>query len=174
MHKSKKSQTFFLNRPVNRNKVAVMATEIKNVSVTAKDVKFRWLWHAGTRRYYYDVGMLADGTLYNRSGYPEDILRPIVLEAIEQRKIKRSEAAKKAGKTRAIRREKLIYEIVEKLNLGHKYGPRPHCIICKTALTDEQSIARGIGPECWQHVLARMTLTSNRQPQQAEMEMANN
>jgi hypothetical protein len=33
-------------------------------------------------------------------------------------------------------------------------GPRGHCYVCGRNLTDLESINRGIGSECWQHVLS--------------------
>jgi hypothetical protein len=108
---------------------------------------------------YYKVGLNGDGTLHNPNGYPEDIVLPLVMAAIEKRKKRRSESAKKAAQTRAIRLERKVYEVVQKLRLGHKYGPRTTCIICSTGLGDQQSIERGIGSDCWQQVMKSMTQT---------------
>jgi hypothetical protein len=104
-----------------------------------------------------DVGILADGTLFNPNGYPEDVVRSAVLAAIEDGKKRRSDAAKKAGVTRAIRMKRRVYEVVQKLGLGHKYGPRASCYICGKGLGDQQSIGRGIGSDCWQEVMKVMT-----------------
>jgi hypothetical protein len=125
--------------------------------MTPKDIKFSWIRAPKPYRVLYKVGILADGALHNPNGYPEDIVRSAVLEAIERQKKRRSDSAKKAAKTRAIRMEKLVYEVVQKLKLGHKYGPASHCILCKTALGDPESIERGIGSDCWQRVLKAMT-----------------
>jgi hypothetical protein len=36
---------------------------------------------------------------------------------------------------------------------GHTVGPRHRCAVCSRALCDSQSIARGVGSECWQGVM---------------------
>lgn len=124
-----------------------------------KDMKYRYLYPATplpnvpTMR---DVGILADGTLHNPNGYPEDVVRASVLAAIEQERDSRSQAAKKAAVTRSIRRKRKIYETVRKLGLGHKFGPRTHCMLCNTEMSDPESIDRGIGSDCWQDVMQAM------------------
>lgn len=129
--------------------------------LATKGIKYRWVRKPGARftggDVLYDVGILADGTLHNPKGYPEDIVRAAVLEAVERGKKRRSDAAKKGTQTRAIRMEKKVYEVVQKLRLGHKYGPRANCIICEKELGDQQSIERGIGSDCWQRVMNAMT-----------------
>jgi len=37
---------------------------------------------------------------------------------------------------------------------GRGIGERQHCHICGKELSDPVSIARGIGPECWQDILS--------------------
>jgi hypothetical protein len=32
-------------------------------------------------------------------------------------------------------------------------GPREKCAICKKTLTDQTSVSRGVGPECWSHIV---------------------
>jgi hypothetical protein len=124
-----------------------------------KSTKYRYLYPATplpnvpTMR---DVGILADGTLHNPNGYPEDVVRASVLVAVERKRERRSQAAKKAASTRAIRRERKIYEIAKKIGLGHKDGPATHCILCNTELGDPQSIGRGIGSDCWQLVMDKI------------------
>jgi Family of unknown function (DUF6011) len=36
---------------------------------------------------------------------------------------------------------------------GDKIDPRNNCVICGRGLDDPQSIARGVGSECWQDVV---------------------
>jgi hypothetical protein len=124
-----------------------------------RDIKYRWVssWHKGTETLLKNVGILADGTLHNPNGYPEDVVRSTILEAIERGKKRRSDAAKKAAVTRGIRLERKVYEVVRQLGLGHKYGPAAICCICGKGLDDPQSIERGIGSDCWQRVMKAMT-----------------
>jgi Family of unknown function (DUF6011) len=119
--------------------------------VTPKDTKYKWVRHGS--QILHQVGILADGTLYNPRGYPDDLVREAVLAANESSRVSRSKAAKKAASTRAARLERLVYKVVQKLKLGHKFGPCTHCVICGKGLDDPVSIERGIGSDCWQRVL---------------------
>jgi hypothetical protein len=115
--------------------------------------RYKWVWQVRGEKVdkLYDVGILADGTLYNPRGYPEDEVRAAVLAADAQCRELRSQAAKKAGETRRRRREKKINTIAQMD--ANKIGPRGNCYICGRGLGDPESIARGIGSECWQDVL---------------------
>src|ERR1700751_3523253 len=118
-----------------------------------RDRKYKWVWVNDGSDRLFDVGILADGTLNNSREYPPEIVRAAVLAANEEWHESRSQAAKKAATTRARRREKKIYAAVQKLRLGHKYGPASNCVICGKGLSDSPSIERGIGSDCWQEVL---------------------
>ena len=100
-----------------------------------------------------DVGILKDGTLHNPRGYPENIVRAAVKRADAQEHEARSNAAKKAAITRARRQERQILAIARRIVANAKIGPRDNCVICSKGLSDQESIERGIGSECWQHVL---------------------
>ena len=136
-----------------------LAKKMRENDTHTKGTKYRYLYpltplaNVPTMR---DVGILADGTLHNPNGYPEDVVRVAVLAAIERKRQRRSESAKKAARTRAIRKEQKVYEVARKLQLGHRYGPTTHCIICNTEMTDPESIERGIGPCCFQLVMAKI------------------
>jgi hypothetical protein len=119
------------------------------------DTKFRWVHNPQGKGYFYDVGILADGTLHNPRRFPDDLVRAAVMAALERKHQRRVAGAKKAAVTRSLRYEKKIYEIVQNLRLGHKYGPSPICVICEKSLSDEESIERGIGPDCWQKWVMR-------------------
>jgi hypothetical protein len=106
---------------------------------------------------YYSVGILADGTLWNPNNYPEDAVRAAVLRAEAKRHQRRSNAAKKAGETRRQRRQEDIWAIAQLIAAKQETGPRRWCYVCGRKLDDRASIARGIGSECWQEVLARLT-----------------
>lgn len=105
----------------------------------------------------YHITLKTDGTLVNPRGYPEEIVR----HAIEYK-------GKQGARTRKSRREKRVHEIAEQLaregkigdpirrrasKLLMELGEKPVCCICDRALTDQESIDRLIGPECWQDVL---------------------
>jgi hypothetical protein len=95
-----------------------------------------------------DVGILEDGSLHNPNGYPEDEVRSAVEAANERRHQRRSKAAKRAAETRRQRKERLVYELVERLKKGGHLQPSTHRIICKRQLDDPESLARGIGRDC--------------------------
>jgi len=70
----------------------------------------------------------------------------------ERERQQREEAIARGVATRAKRREKNFREAVQDLR-DNRLRPGDHCRCCKKALTDPESIARSIGPECWEHVL---------------------
>ena len=121
-----------------------------------RDQKYNWVSCRAAER-FYDVGILADGTLHNPNGYSADEVRAAVLAANERRAARRSEAAKRATKTRIKRQEKKTYFVVDRILTNQPVGPRSNCYICGRGLHDPPSIARGIGSECWQGVLAGIT-----------------
>lgn len=117
--------------------------------------RYKWVYHeTGT---LFDVGILADGTLHNPNGYPEDVVRCAVQAADARRHERHSQAATKAAVTRASRREKKITQAVKRLMAGlaalDDAKPHNNCRICGKSITDADSRLRGIGPECWQDIL---------------------
>jgi hypothetical protein len=109
-----------------------------------------------------DIGIYGDGRLSNPHNYPEDKVRSALCHAGADHEIRRKEGAIQAVETRARRRSKLIYEIGAGILAGRQYGPRSSCCICKKHLTDPPSIERGIGPECWDHVLVAIEHAKDR------------
>jgi hypothetical protein len=109
---------------------------------------------------YRDIGIYADGTLWNPNGYPEEEVRAAVLAADERRKaeqqVRRRAGAVKAVATRRRRHEKRVYETAYRYMREGQLNPSQNCNICGRYLTDEESIGRGIGSECWQGILARI------------------
>jgi hypothetical protein len=101
----------------------------------------------------HHVGILPDGSLHNPNGYPDDVVRAAVLAADARHHTRRSEASKQAAITRRERQERLVYVIAKRIEQGGHFGPRSKCAICRRVLTYPESIARGIGSECWQGVL---------------------
>lgn len=120
-----------------------------------KDKRWRYIHHEGT--YYYSIGILADGTLYNPRGYFEADVRAAIAGAEARATERRREAAKRAAATRKERHDKHVYEVAQRIIDGHRYGPAGNCVVCKKVVTDAASIERGIGSDCWQGVLAFIT-----------------
>jgi hypothetical protein len=104
------------------------------------------------------IGINHDNTLWNPNSYPEDIVRAAVLWADERKRAeitkRRKEGAQQAAKTRKRRHEIKLQTIVNKMLRDESIGPSTHCVLCKKELSDPQSLARGIGSECWQGVLS--------------------
>jgi Family of unknown function (DUF6011) len=114
--------------------------------------RYKWVRQDdGTK--LYSVGILADGSLHNPNGYPNDVVRAAVLAADARRHERRSKAAKAAVETRRERKTKRVDIIARHYKTGGKIGPRKRCYICARHLSDLESINRGIGPECWQDFL---------------------
>ncbi|MGA7324073.1 MAG: DUF6011 domain-containing protein [Rhodomicrobium sp.] len=124
----------------------------------SKSVHFRWIRHKA--EILRDVGFNADGNLHNPNGYPEEIVRVAVSDAIARGKARRKEASAKAIVTRKRRRDNRVHSIAAKFLRNESIGPQHKCCICRRALTDDVSIERGIGSECWQDVLRAMDQTS--------------
>jgi len=105
----------------------------------------------------YSVGILYGGKLWNPNGYPEDIVRASVLAAEEQKRQRiaanRRRGAQQAAKTRAQRHDTKLQDVAKQMLRDEKIGPADWCVLCGKPLSDPESIARGIGSECWQHVL---------------------
>jgi uncharacterized protein DUF6011 len=117
--------------------------------------RYRWVWrNTGKSERLFQVGILADGSLYNPNNYPEDVVRAAVLAADARRHERRSRTAKQAAETRQNRQRAKVYIVARRVVVGQGIGPQDHCYVCGRALEDPQSIARGIGSECWQGVLA--------------------
>jgi hypothetical protein len=114
--------------------------------------KWKWICHGSER--LYNVAILPDGSLHNPNGCPGDIVRAAVMGAEARRHERRSKAAKKAAETKARRRERRVAEAAKKILAGLGIGKRNNCAICGRGLDDPNSVARGIGSECWQDVLA--------------------
>ena len=89
---------------------------------------------------------------------PDDVVRAAVTAANERWRVRRSDAAKRAAETRRHRREKTVYDIVRRIRAGQDLR-NSHCRICSRVLSDSESIARGLGSECWQDVMAKLSLS---------------
>jgi hypothetical protein len=116
----------------------------------------RWKYIRSGGDVYRDLGVDKDGSVWNPNGYPEDIVRAAVCEAEGRRHARRSTAAKKAADTRRQRKERLVYQVVQRLKDGGALTPGTHCHICGRGLDDPESKARGIGSDCWQLILASL------------------
>jgi Family of unknown function (DUF6011) len=122
----------------------------------------RWQWiyhHDGNQTLTLrQVGVDADGSLYNPNGYSEHIVREALAAAEERDRQRRSDGAKKAAITRRRRIERRVYAIAQRILRNENCGPRHKCAICGRGLDDPESIQRGIGSECWQGVLQIVSL----------------
>lgn len=121
-----------------------------------KDSLWRRVKHPETDERLLDVGILADGTLHNPNGYPSEIVRTAVEQAMARRGERRKVSAAKAAVTRKRRHDKRVHAIAMKLLRGEGVGRQSRCCICRRKLDDETSIARGVGSECWQGLLDHM------------------
>jgi hypothetical protein len=127
--------------------------------------KWKFVRHNG--EVFRQVGTMPDGSLYNPNGYPEDVVRSAVMAADAERHERRSQAAKEAAVTRRRRTARRVYAVGKRLTLhGDPIGPQNNCAICGRGLTDQVSIDRGIGSECWQDVLDQIALLSRPQQEQ--------
>jgi hypothetical protein len=133
-----------------------------------KDERWKWISHEG--RFYYSVGISADGALINPRGYPEDLVRDAIAAAQERARVRRSKAARQAAATRKARQDAKVYEVSKGIVDGNTYGPAASCVCCWKGLDDPESIRRGIGPDCWQRVLK--LIHEHQQVQQPGLESA--
>jgi hypothetical protein len=101
----------------------------------------------------FDVWIEEDGSLHNPNNYPEDLVRVTVLRADAQTVARKLEATERAVATRRYRQQRRIHEAARRILADNGIGKQKRCFVCHKALTDTASIYRGIGPECWQHVL---------------------
>jgi hypothetical protein len=81
-------------------------------------------------------------------------------EIVQQR---RHAAAKAAAVTRQERHEKKVHDVAKRIIGGWQVGNRNTCAICEKELSDPPSIERGIGPECWDHLMDRIDWVRRRQ-----------
>jgi hypothetical protein len=111
------------------------------------------------------VGVLADGSVWNPEGHDEQLLRQAVAIADVFMKEKRHQAAMKASETRRRRHDINLDKLARKYLAGNVFGPQHNCACCDKALTDQISILRGIGSECWGHLMSRCeTLKAEGRP----------
>jgi hypothetical protein len=102
----------------------------------------------------YEIGRYKEGTIRNPRGYPEDVGIRASTRLSNKNTRGAARPLRKAPFTRKRRQAKLIHDIAKGITEGRKYGPRNNCVLCGRGLTDQESIQRGIGSECWQGVLA--------------------
>jgi hypothetical protein len=113
---------------------------------------WHWVFHPHDRtQRLRDVGVLKDGALHNPNAYDETLVREAIRQATSDLHQRRSERSKKAAATRRERHEKRVHEIAQRLVDVENRGRR--CACCGKRIWDTESVARGIGSECWQSVL---------------------
>jgi uncharacterized protein DUF6011 len=110
----------------------------------------RWWRQVGD---FHEVAIRDDGSLWNPNNYPEAAVRQAIADAEARLQARKQESIKRGVEKRAQRREQRIWAAADAIRTGAGIGPRDTCFCCRKALTDPPSIARGIGPECWEGVL---------------------
>jgi hypothetical protein len=127
-----------------------------------KETRWHWVRHEGRRIMQpvlrMDGGVIAEAS--SADSTPPAVVVRAVLQALQHRHERRSAAATRAAVTRAKRQERLVYEAAQRLR-EQMLTRRSHCRICGRALDDADSVARGIGSECWQSVLAALGRSHN-------------
>jgi hypothetical protein len=98
------------------------------------------------------VDIRCDGTLSNPKGYPEAEARAAIEEAAVQKRAAIEQSIRDGVETRAWRRQSALWQAVKAWRSG-KLTPGRACRVCDKELTDPPSIARSIGPCCWEHIL---------------------
>jgi hypothetical protein len=115
-----------------------------------RDRPTRWWPRIGE---FCQIAIREDGSLWNPNKYPEEAVRQAIAAAEAQLAARKQESIRRGVETRRRRREQRIWAAAETLRKGAGIGRRSDCFCCAKALTDPVSIERGIGPECWEHVL---------------------
>lgn len=115
-----------------------------------RDRPSRWWRSVGG---FHEVAVRDDGSLWNPNNYPEADVRAAIAGAKARRAESKQKSIRQAVETRARRREQRIWQAADAIRNGAGIGQRDDCYCCAKTLTDPISIERGIGPECWEHVL---------------------
>jgi hypothetical protein len=116
---------------------------------------FKWVRHEGER--LYNVGILPDGSLHDPNDYDPELIRTAVLATVARKHERRNAAAKQAAETRREHIRVFVFRIARRIAANQATGPAQSCYVCGKSLTDAVSIERGIGSECWRHVLLQVT-----------------
>jgi hypothetical protein len=147
---------FIRNRVTTKLRERFVADTAERLAAEGKPpIGKRRMWHKGS----YSgplFGIERDGTWVVPSSMSEADVRAEVYRAVATDIEVRTEAAVRAGKTRTRRHEKRLAEITEGLRSGKVYGPAYACVCCSKSLSDDESIRRGIGSECWVRILKRL------------------
>jgi hypothetical protein len=98
------------------------------------------------------VGISRDGSLFNPYAYGETAVREAIEWAMVEQCEKHQESIREGVETRQWRRQSALWQTVKAWRAG-KLTAGYECRCCHKPLTDPPSIARGIGPECWEHIL---------------------
>ncbi len=126
------------------------ARELAAQAERTRDRPSRWWPQAGEFR---EVAVRDDGSLWNPNGYADADVRAAIAKAEARLAERKQESIQRGVEKRAKRREQRIWAAAEAIRKGAGIGHRLNCYCCRKALTDPASIERGIGPECWEHVL---------------------
>jgi hypothetical protein len=91
------------------------------------------------------------------------------LQTVFARRIAEDIKARRRGaETRKRRKEEKIAKITRDFLLGKHIGNLRNCAFCEKVLSDPVSIERGLGSECWPHLMDRLSLEVPRCEQTIE------
>jgi hypothetical protein len=113
---------------------------------------------------YRNVWIEEDGSLHNPHQYPDEEVRVAVLKADARQVARKTEASERAVATRRRRQAAKIHEAAKRILSKIGIGKQDRCFCCSKVLTDATSIDRGIGSDCWQHVLVAMESRTTETP----------
>lgn len=128
--------------------------------------RYRWIEHNGKQIL---IGIQADGiaSCDPPGHFSEDWIRAFFFADAEkraaERRQRRSEGAREGAKTRERRQNYRVWQAAKRYAAEQATGPRNRCYVCGRGLSDQNSIERGIGPECWQDVLSAIQTIRSKQ-----------
>ena len=121
--------------------------------IPKKQIAYRWYRSNGT--VFHNVSLEHDSENIVSFSCDEDdkeAAKAGLLAVLISEKAKRSEAVKKAAETRRQRTKARVYEVARAWIGANRAAMR--CRICGKKMTDDESILRGVGSDCWQDVLS--------------------
>jgi hypothetical protein len=128
-------------------------------------MKQHYHWLSLENEKYKDVWIEEDGSLHNPNQYPdEELVRVAVLRADAQQVAQKTKQIERAVATRRKRQEARIHQAAKLILSEIGISKQNNCFCCHKGLGDSASIERGIGSECWQHVLVAMESGTTETP----------
>jgi len=94
--------------------------------------------------------------LWNPHAYSLDAILPVLEAKVAEYEEDRRESYRRGGLTRRLRHEQKITKAARLYLSASGIPSAIVCQVCTKGLSDKQSIARGIGSECWGRLLCRV------------------